>query len=295
MKRIAMLFLVFASEAFGAPRGGYNPPPYEVQVVVNGVPLREYLHDGDIFVEGRQGDRYALRIKNNTGRRVEVVATVDGLDVVDGKPGDFVHKRGYVIGPWQTYDIEGFRLDMGRVAAFRFSSVRDSYAASKGDTRNVGVIGVAFFAEREVVRRPPPPVCPKEGYRYPQGGGGMGRSKAEAPRYSTGARAEAPAASAEASASAHRDDASRRPGLGTEFGEARYSSVRETTFVRASSTTPTQVITLRYNDREGLIAMGVKLDDPWADDSYLRRTANPFPANPPSRTFATPPAGWRGN
>jgi hypothetical protein len=34
------------------------------------------------------------------------------------------------------------------VAAFRFAKVRHSYAAARGDDRNVGVIGLAFFAER---------------------------------------------------------------------------------------------------------------------------------------------------
>jgi hypothetical protein len=36
---------------------------------------------------------------------------------------------------------------MDEVAAFRFGSVGGSYAAQKGDDRNVGVIGVAFFEE----------------------------------------------------------------------------------------------------------------------------------------------------
>jgi hypothetical protein len=35
------------------------------------------------------------------------------------------------------------------VAAFRFGGVGDSYAATKGAARNVGVIGVAVFDERE--------------------------------------------------------------------------------------------------------------------------------------------------
>ena len=34
--------------------------------------------------------------------------------------------------------------------SFRFGSVRGSYAARKGDDRNVGVIGVAMFHERGV-------------------------------------------------------------------------------------------------------------------------------------------------
>ena len=45
--------------------------------------------------------------------------------------------------------VEGFRQSMDAVAAFRFSSVRESYAhQTHGDTRNVGVIGAAIFAEQ---------------------------------------------------------------------------------------------------------------------------------------------------
>jgi hypothetical protein len=41
---------------------------------------------------------------------------------------------------------------MDQVAAFRFGSVRGSYAAGKGGERNVGVIGVALFSERGAER-----------------------------------------------------------------------------------------------------------------------------------------------
>ena len=48
-----------------------------------------------------------------------------------------------------SIEIDGFRTSMDAVAAFRFGSVRDSYADKKtGDSRNVGVIGVALFNER---------------------------------------------------------------------------------------------------------------------------------------------------
>ena len=50
--------------------------------------------------------------------------------------------------PWASLEIDGFRKSEDEVAAFRFAKVRDSYAAQRGDARNVGVIGVAFFAER---------------------------------------------------------------------------------------------------------------------------------------------------
>ena len=291
----------------------WSRSPYEVQVVVNGMPVREYTHDGRYYVEGSQGDRYALRVRNNTGRRVEVVATVDGLDVVDGKTGD-LSKRGYVIGPWQTYDIEGFRLDMGRVAAFRFSSVADSYAAKTGDARNVGVIGVAFFAERFVPRPPPHPPLDYNWYGARDGdmkraeksqayddfgsaGPGAGKGGAGVTR-SSGEAYQMPAASAPPADAAGygrvqtEESAHYRRGLGTEFGESRDSRVHDTTYQRASSTNPTEVVSVLYNDRQGLLAMGVPIYPPPPTESWMRKPADPFPASP-GHSFAAPPVGWR--
>jgi hypothetical protein len=111
-----------------------------------GNPL-EGFHVGDRnYVVGSQGQRYSIAITNHTGHRFEVVGTVDGLDVVNGRDGS-LENRGYVLMPYATLDIEGFRQSHESVAAFRFASVRDSYAAQTGSARNVGVIGVAFFAE----------------------------------------------------------------------------------------------------------------------------------------------------
>ncbi len=113
----------------------------------NGSPL-EAVHVGDrTFVVGQAGQRYSIVLTNNTGHRFEAVATVDGLDVINGKAGSFDH-RGYVLLPFATLEIEGFRQSTNAVAAFRFASVADSYAAQTGSARNVGVIGVALFSER---------------------------------------------------------------------------------------------------------------------------------------------------
>lgn len=99
------------------------------------------------YVVGEHGAAYAIEVANHTNDRIEAVATVDGLDVVDGEEGSFA-KRGYVIGPFDAVRIDGFRRSTDTVAAFRFGSVRDSYAGRKGKARNVGVIGVALFHER---------------------------------------------------------------------------------------------------------------------------------------------------
>jgi hypothetical protein len=111
-----------------------------------GLPLPSARAGGRSYVMGEYGQRYLIQIQNQTGNRVEVLATVDGLDVIDGRPGSY-QKNGYVVAPFATIQIDGFRRSSDTVAAFRFGTVSESYAEKKGEGRNVGVIGVAFFDE----------------------------------------------------------------------------------------------------------------------------------------------------
>jgi len=111
-----------------------------------GTPLTAYVVGGKMQVVGEAGQRYALRISNRSRQRFEVVASVDGLDVLDGKRAE-LSKRGYVVEAWGTLTIEGFRTSFSEVAAFRFGSVGESYAERTGEGRNVGVIAVAIFGE----------------------------------------------------------------------------------------------------------------------------------------------------
>jgi hypothetical protein len=113
----------------------------------SGSTLPTFHSQGRTLIQGEVGQRYMISISNQTSSRFEAVVTVDGLDVIDGRAGSFA-KRGYLIQPFGSVEIDGFRQSMDEVAAFRFGSVRGSYAAQKGNDRNVGVIGVAVFAER---------------------------------------------------------------------------------------------------------------------------------------------------
>lgn len=113
----------------------------------DGDPLEAVSTGGRVYVVGQEGQRYSIVIENHTPARFEAVTTVDGLDVISGRIGSFTN-RGYILAPWSSLEIDGFRQSSDDVAAFRFANVRDSYAASRGEDRNVGVIGLAFFAER---------------------------------------------------------------------------------------------------------------------------------------------------
>ena len=86
------------------------------------------------------------------------VVSVDGVNVVSGKTAS-IDQGGYVLNPYQTVDITGWRKSYSSVAALVFSSPYDSYAARTGRPGNVGVIGVAVFRE---LRRPTPVIIHEE-------------------------------------------------------------------------------------------------------------------------------------
>jgi hypothetical protein len=328
--------LLIADSCAASPFPGSRPlrdqaGGYELSVLVDGVPARTYMHGGETYVLGQLGSHYTLRVSNHTGRRIEAVVSVDGRDAIDGRPADWRSKRGYLVPAWGSVDIEGWRISHAQAAAFRFSSVPDSYAARTGNARDVGVIGVAVFAERylppRVYRVPPPRPYP---YPYPyrdsypdddyyyrgdEGGRSAPSGKADkspapapegsAPPPATSAppRDAAGGADSGAYSQGSRSEAQpfaqrNRSGLGTEYGEAVNSRIYEVQFIRANPSTPSVVLGARYNDREGLIALGIPVDNPYYDQTCwyydegdVRRTADPFPVA--DRRFAAPPPGWQ--
>lgn len=162
---------------------GTRPAPLEVVagdgalsialVDEQGQPLPGYAAGGRTLVLGEDGARYRIVVRNATSARFEVVASVDGLDVIDGRPADPA-RRGYLVGPYDQLVIEGFRTSDDAVAAFRFGKVAESYAAQTSGDRNVGVIGLAMFAERgarwtpaELGRRDTADPFPHRGYATP--------------------------------------------------------------------------------------------------------------------------------
>jgi len=125
------------------------------------------------LVIGEDGARYRIVVRNGTTARFEVVASVDGLDVIDGHQAD-PNRRGYLVDPHGVLVIDGFRTSDDAVAAFRFGKVADSYAAQTSGDRNVGVVGLAIFSERgavwtpaELGRRDGADPFPNRGYAMP--------------------------------------------------------------------------------------------------------------------------------
>jgi hypothetical protein len=202
----------------------------DVQVVnrTTGEQLTTYRHKGQLWVAGKPGDRYAVQVINKSPGRLLSVVSVDGVNVVSGETA-VTSQRGYVLSPRSSVDIAGWRKSDRDVAAFYFTSIDDSYAGKTGRPENVGIIGIAAFREYQE----PVPAPAQE----------LSSNEARAPLRSRDAASAPSAAKAESN-------------LSTGHGERVYAPVQQVEFRRASST-PDEIITIRYDSHANLVARGI--------------------------------------
>jgi hypothetical protein len=210
--------------------------------------LAIHEHRGNLYVAGEPQHEYELRIRNHGPHRVLAVTSVDGVNVVTGQTAS-EDQGGYVIDSYGAVTIDGWRKSLDEVATFYFTSLKDSYAARTGRAKDVGVIGVALFAERTPCCHPTQPML------------------------------EAPAAAAEERNSSDLTDKARssRPAprrdsqLGTGHGHRQDSPAEYVAFQRATER-PVETITIYYDSMRNLVARGVLPADAFAD-----HLPDPFP------------------
>ena len=209
-----------------------------------------WAHQGRLYVAGTPGEKYSVLVTNKTGARVLTVVSVDGINVITGEtanPG----QSGYVLDPWGSVDISGWRKSMSEVASFVFTALPDSYAARTDRPDNVGVIGVAVFREYRQPR-PHPPVL-----QQPAPFSGLGSRAQEARESESGAARDAAGRAAAPSAEASvRAEPKLEEKLGTGHGEREASEVRWTQFRRASES-PNELLSVYYDSRANLVARGI--------------------------------------
>jgi hypothetical protein len=258
----------------------------DVQIIDrdSGSALPIYRSHGEYWVAGRPGARYSIRIQNHRGERLLAVTAVDGINVISGETGAW-GQSGYVFSPGESYEIAGWRKSNAEIAAFNFTAASNSYAERTGRPANVGVIGVALFLER-------PPRAPhyesserrseEPGYAQNRIEGGFdGAARAAPPSPAAAASAPILAEVKPSEVSSYTAPAQK---LGTGHGARETSYVQDTTFDRLSST-PNELIKIRYDSYENLVAMGVVPARPaW-------QRPNPFPDSPVQRYVPDPPGG----
>jgi hypothetical protein len=237
-----------------------------------GESLRTWYHDGRLYVAGDPGTRYGLRFANHSGGRVLAVVSVDGVNIITGETANY-NQRGYVLYPWQTIDVNGWRKSETTIADFQFAPLSGSYAAKTGRPGDVGVIGMAVFQERSL-----PPVPLSENMVRPAPDI-VRRAPAPAP-LAVPAPAAPPPPPAARSASGTRSALAEEK-LGTAHGASERSVVSLVDFVRATSA-PQAVTTIEYDSWDHLLAAGVI-------PGNVHRHPHPFPGEPRLSYVPDPP------
>jgi hypothetical protein len=265
--RFVVAFALIA--AVGAAQAG-NLVDIDVLDRHNGSTLPEYFHRGQQYVPGIAGNEFSVVLRNRSNERVMAVLSVDGVNAISGQTAA-AQQAGYVLNPYETVTIDGWRKSTRHTAAFYFTELPDSYAARTGRPNNVGVIGVAVFREKDY------PQIPRwsEGRRYGQSDAPVWDKSAPAPysrdrdqelaeRQAESGRADeyrsavpapaAPSSSAGSSGLAKRSQPTES--LGTGHGRPEFNPVEYTQFTKRSSR-PDEVVSVYYDSWNNLAAAGI--------------------------------------
>lgn len=263
---------------------------FEMSILVDNKPIEEYHHEGQVFVEGRKGSEYTIRLVNRSGRRTCFVVSIDGLSVLDGQEAGN-KSPGYVLDGYQTLDLSCYKVDDKTGAQFEFGSKGDSYSAEIGKgTKNVGVIAALVFKEKtpgyhhhyyHLDNFPMPR------YRYGAGSfsSSVGSNSAEgvkALRRSMAASDAVLRSSTRGIAPSGSPEEFEQQALGTSFGRSMEWKTRTVEFERQSEH-PDASMVLYYDSRKNLEKRGITFRKAMPD------LPNPFPAN----TGCPVPTGWK--
>ncbi|MEP6706248.1 MAG: hypothetical protein ABJC05_01945 [Pyrinomonadaceae bacterium] len=221
----------------------------EVEVLVNGVPLQEYLARGRRYVEALENAEYEINLRNTSPVRVAVALSVDGLNSIDAKHTTAWNASKWVVGPYQTIRIGGWQMSSERARRFYFTTERDSYAAKLGQTANLGLISAVFFRERAQVVVPVTP-GPDPRYRGDQmREEGESSMKSKAPPSSAGDSAAGRSNSVQPMPAP--DDESAATGIGRSVrNDVHWVDMK-------LEPRPAGEVTIRYEYRASLVRLGI--------------------------------------
>ncbi len=219
----------------------------DVEILVDGVPVRRYASGGRWYVEALREREYAIRVRNPYGVRVAVALSVDGLNTIDARHTTAANGRKWVIDPYETVTISGWQTSRTDARRFEFTTEERSYGQALGRTANLGVISAVFFRERVA------PVSREGTDRIER--------RADGPQ---------PAAEAAAANGRRADEEYAATGMG------RRTSHVVTQVSLDLETTPAQTVDIRYEFRQQLIRLGILPISPTRDPLERRERAEGF-------------------
>jgi hypothetical protein len=235
---------------------------FELQICPNGrSKADEYYHNGLTWIEGREGSNYILRFINRSTSRVAVVFSVDGLDIINGKPAG-PNSSSYVIDSNATMEVPGWVLNNIQVAQFYFAKAGKSYVTLSGNnTLNTGVIGAMVFKESQInnpnwLRNQVTNInlIPNTNNYFVTTSVGISTQKTINTNLLNGLVQQE---------------------VGTGFGNNVEFNIYNIQFTRANHFVPDSILAIYYNSTKNLQKMGIPIRT--ARNKYDNSTATPFP------------------
>lgn len=142
-----------------------------------GARLPVYYANGQYWVAGRPGARYAITLRNRSGDIVHAALTVDGVNVLTGQTdGSGSH---YEFSPYARARIDGWYKPSGTLPPFEFANVANAHAYLTARSVKVGLIQIAL--SRRQMLAPVAPVRPEPPGQRRNKGSNEDRPSEEAP------------------------------------------------------------------------------------------------------------------
>jgi hypothetical protein len=264
----------------------------EMVVLIKDRPIYEYEHNNQYFVEGRAGSNYELQLTNHTSGRVEVILSVDGLSVIDGKEAG-PHSRSYLIDCKSSLKVPGWLLDSGSAAKFAFAGKGNSYASQIDRGQNIGVIGALVYKEKSIsypllspylwnsnipVTNVFTPTYPNYPINYPFNYSAYSINNIASSRGTSSSAVNSATVSSAPASSMYNQS------LGTAFGDQTSFVTHPVAFNRGEQLV---VMSLYYDNLRGLRAKGVPIEQ--------RQKVSHKPNAFPGLTGCVPPPNWQAN
>lgn len=111
--------------------------------------MRHYRVDGEDVVGVFGREPYVIAVRNNSARDIEARVTIDGTDIVTGRPGDLdTATQRWLVRAHETMRLEAWPESQKGGAAFVFGEGGSSVTAhTHGDMSHLGIIAAAIFVE----------------------------------------------------------------------------------------------------------------------------------------------------
>lgn len=111
--------------------------------------LKKYRINGNDTVGVYENEPFSVRFKNNTSKKVQLRLSIDGTDVLTGKPAHTEPEgQMWVVSPYSDVELKAWPETTKGGAEFLFGKASDGVAANThGIMNGRGIIAAAVFVE----------------------------------------------------------------------------------------------------------------------------------------------------